>query len=103
MGIAWDMWQHQNKVLHEEPDNQALILEVKINIRATKLYNLGPQAFTLSAALMKHTLPALLQLPKDYKAHWVELSHIAKARRDKMKAGPYHQEHWYMQIWLIKG
>jgi len=35
MRIAWDMWQHHNKVLHEELDNQALILEVEINICIT--------------------------------------------------------------------
>jgi len=95
------MWQHHNKILHKALDNQALILEVEINLWVTKLYNLGPQAFALSAALMKHMLPDLLQLPKAYKAHWVELAHIAKAKIDKMKAGPYHQECHYMQTWLI--
>jgi len=97
------MWQHCNKVLHEAPDNWALILEVELNLHVTELYNLGPQAFTPSAALMKHTLPALLQLPKAYKAHWVEMAHIAKAKKDRTKAGPYQQEHCCMQTWLIQG
>jgi len=82
MGVAWDMWQHWNKVLHEALDNRALIQEVEINIRITDLYNLGSQAFVLSAALMKHTLPALLQQPRAYKAHWVESATIAKAKKD---------------------
>jgi len=49
---------------------------------STLLYNLEPQAFAPSAALMKHTLPVLLQLPQAYKAHWVTMAHIAKAKRD---------------------
>jgi len=98
MGIVWDMWQHHNKVLHEAPDNWALILEVDLNLLVTDLYNLGPQAFAPSAALMKLMLPVLLRLPWAYKAHWVKTAHIAKAKRDRMKAGPYHQEWQYANM-----
>jgi len=80
MGIAWDMWQHHNKVLHEALDNQVLILEVELNICVTDLYNLGPQAFAPSEALMKHILPVLLQLPKAYKACWSKWRTLQKQR-----------------------
>jgi len=101
MGIAWDMWQHQNKALHEEPDNRALILETGVNEQVTELYNLGAGAFLPSAALMKHTLPDLLQLPQAYKIHWIGSAKIAKDRKDKQRAGPYASERRYMQTWLI--
>jgi len=78
LGIAWDMWQHRNKALHEEPDNCALILETEINKQVTEVYNLGAGAFSPSTALMKHNLPNLLQLPHAYKVHWLGMARIAK-------------------------
>jgi len=67
-----------------------------------ELYDLGPGAFTLGTALMKHALSELLQLPQAYKLHWIESAEITKACRDRQKAGPYHCEwHSYMQTWLI--
>jgi len=97
MGIAWDMWQHWNKALHREPNNQALILDAEINIHITELYSLGPGAFSLSMALMKHFLPELVQLPQGCKAHWIDSVQIAKECKDRLKARPYHQECQYMQ------
>jgi len=38
IGIAWDMWQHQNKALHEELDNRALILEAEVNVLVKLLF-----------------------------------------------------------------
>jgi len=101
-GIAWDMWQHRNKALHEEPDNYKLILETEINEQVTKVYNLGAGASSPSATLMKHALPKLFQLPNAYKVHWLGSVRIAKERKDKQKAGPYSSEHRYMQTWLIR-
>jgi len=43
--MAWDMWQHQNKVLHNSPENQAAILDAEIIQELQELYNLGPQVF----------------------------------------------------------
>jgi len=103
MGIAWDMWQHWNKALHEEPDNRALILETGINKQVTELYNLGAGTFSPSMALMKHSLQDLLQLPLAYKIHWIiGLAKIAKAKKDKQQAGPYASEHRQIQKWLIR-
>jgi len=53
MEIACDRWQHRNKVLHNEPENRALILEQVINTQVTKMYQLGPGAFISGATLMK--------------------------------------------------
>jgi len=77
MNTAWDMWQHRNRELHEEPDNRALILEQVLNNKVTKLYQLGPGAFITGATLMKCSLPDLLQLPQAYKVHWLESATIA--------------------------
>ena len=67
MEIAWDMWQHQNKALHEEPENRELILEQAISHQVTKTYQLGPGAFISGATLMKRTQLDLLQLLLAYK------------------------------------
>jgi len=41
---AWDMWQHQNKALHET--------EVDVNSQITRLYARGPDAFGASASML---------------------------------------------------
>jgi len=97
MGIAWDMWQQRNKALHDEPDNRALIVEAEVNEQVMQLYNLGEP----SAALMKHTLPNLLQLPHAYKVHWIGSVQIAKKCKDRQCTRPYDSEWRYMQTWLI--
>jgi len=89
MGIAWDTWHYWNKALHEEPDKQALILEAEVNGQVAELYNLGAGAFLPSMALIKHTLPELLQLPQTYKIHGIGSAKIAKDHKDKQRAGPY--------------
>jgi len=102
MGIAWNMWQHRNKALHKEPDNCTLIVEAEVNEQVTQLYNLGAGSFSPSAALMKHTLPNLLQLPHAYKRHWIRLAQIAKQHKDRQCTGPYDSEWRYMQTWLVQ-
>jgi len=97
LGIAWDMC---NEALHEDPENQPQILEAEVNQDVTELYSLGPGAFANSTAIFKHLLGELLQLPHAYKSHWVEMAKIAKAQKDRRKAGPYQQECRSMQIWL---
>jgi len=100
LGVAWDMWQHQNKALHENQENRPHILETETNSWVTELYNLGPSAFTNSISLFKHSLSELLLLPHAYKKHWVETAAIAKAHQDQRKAGPYQSERRAIQIWL---
>ncbi len=101
LGVAWDMWQHWNEVLHENQDNRPRILEKETNSRVTALYDLRPGAFTNSISLFKHPLPQLLLLPHAYKRHWVETAEIAKACQVRRKAGPYQSERKAMQQWLI--
>jgi len=73
------MWQHWNEALHEDPANRPQILEAEVNQNVMELYDLGPGAFANSAAMFKHPLAELLQLPQAYKKHWVEMAKIAKA------------------------
>jgi len=66
--MAWDMWQHWNKALHETDDNCHTILEVKVNRQIAILYARGPNAFGNSTtALLKCSEPDLIQLPLAYK------------------------------------
>jgi len=94
------MWQHHNEALHEDPESRPWILEAEVNQNITELYGLRPGAFANSTAMFKHPLIELLQLPQAYKRHWLEMAEIAKARKDRRKAGPYQQECRSMQIWL---
>jgi len=102
MNTAWDMWHNQNQVLHEEPDNQGLILKHKINNKVTKMYQLGPGAFITGATLLKHPLPNLLQLPLAYKKHWLDSAKIARTQWDKQQEGPYQSECKQMQWWVTR-
>jgi len=82
------MWQHWNKALHEDPENQPQILEAEVNQNIMELYGLGPRVFANSTGMFKHPFVELLQLPHAYKNHWVEMAKIAKARKDREKVGP---------------
>jgi len=101
LGVMWDMWQHWNNMLHKNLENQIRILETETNMKVTKLYTLGPSAFTIGNTLLKHPLSELLQLPHAYKKHWVETATRAKEWQDRWKAGPYQSECRAMQIWLM--
>jgi len=57
LGIAWDMWQHCNEVLHKNQENRPQILEMETNSKVIALFDLGPSAFTNSNSLFKHPLP----------------------------------------------
>jgi len=102
MNTVWDMWQHRNRALHDEPDNRALLLEQAINNKVMKTYHLGPGVFITGATLMKHSLPDLLQLLLAYKVHWLESAKIARTKKDKQWEGPYHSKHKQMQTWVIQ-
>jgi len=38
MTMAWDMWQHRNKALHESEENKQTIVEANINQQIRQAY-----------------------------------------------------------------
>jgi len=61
--VAWDMWEHQNKALHNSMNNHKLILEKDLNDKIKQIYAIGPgQLAQADIGLMKHPLEHQLQL-----------------------------------------
>ncbi len=57
MTMAWDMWNHRNKALHEQEENQPEILEAAVNQQIQEVYEQGRQQLPLDAhALMNRSL-----------------------------------------------
>jgi len=57
MMTAWDMWNHQNKALHEQEDNKQDILEAAVNQKIWDMYSQGTSRLLLDAyTLMKQSL-----------------------------------------------
>jgi len=79
MMMAWDMWNHRNKALHEEKANKQAILEdahQKIQLAYKQGLELLP---TNARSLMKCPLSRLLLFPKNYKCQWIATVEAAKA------------------------
>jgi len=90
---AWDMWHHQNKVLHKSSHNKENLLEANINQELQELYDLGPQSVPQDALhIRKQMAEQLRQLPSMYKHQWVETMKLAQARHKWALEGPYHLE-----------
>jgi len=82
--MAWDMWQHRNKVLHKSEENRNKILEAEVNSQIKDLYTKGPRAFgSQSQTVMKQTESALIQLPLAYKKQWVATVQITHSKFKK--------------------
>ncbi len=99
---AWNMWQHQNKALHDTEENHHVILEDEVNRRITTLYTRGPDAFSNSTTtLFEWSEADLIQIPLAYKTQCVATAIIAQAICNRQKAGPYSNECQCMQTWVI--
>jgi len=98
--IAWDMWQHQNHVLHNSKSNQSTILEGNTNAQLQAIYDLGSSSIPKEARILwKCTKKELIALPL-YKQQWIEMAIIAqqksnslpdhtKVNGDTCKLGPF--------------
>jgi len=72
MMMAWDMWQHWNKALHESKVNWQEIIEDAVNQQISHVYKQGHNHLLREAwLLMKKSLQHLLHLPAPYKRQWM--------------------------------
>jgi hypothetical protein len=71
--IAWDMWDHRNKVLHESDTNEALLGITAINSHITDMYRAGTHPLmTPDEKILFHPpLESLLRLRPTSKQAWV--------------------------------
>jgi len=100
---GWDMWEQQNKALHQSALNRDTILEKDINNQIRQMYALGPGQLTWAdISLLKNPiLEHQLSLPMTTKQQWLE-SIVAAIHRKKLhKYGATVAEQWLMEAWVI--
>jgi len=91
--ISWDQWDHRNEALHNDTNNQEVILESKINSQVRDLFSSSLQAVPCNAmALFKGTLDKLLQHSKQYKEQWAASMAVATQCKKHHKYGAYLSE-----------
>jgi len=99
--ISWDMWDHQNKELHEGDTAKQEILHSAVDAQIKKLYEGGTQQLPRDAL-------NFLQTPKEtvllyslaLKQLWLESVKAAQQRRKKHEFGKYQSEQRLMAEWL---
>jgi len=100
--VSWDMWAHQNGILHTSPTARQEILEKHVNDKIRAIYEGGTQALPCDAiGLLQKTQEQMLQLPLPAKHQWLESINNAIARKQKHEYGNYLSEQWFMASWVI--
>jgi len=80
--VSWDMWEHQNSMLHNSLQPCDNILASRINKQLKALYNQGLQAMPQDVfVLFQKSLKDLLQQPWNYKEKWVASVEAAQERK----------------------
>jgi len=99
--VSWDMWEHQNKELHDGEISGQIILHLAADAQIAILYEGGTQQ------LPRDTLK-FIRTPKETvlayslasKQSWLELVKAAQQCRKKHKFGKYQSEQQLMAAWL---
>jgi len=88
--ISWDVWVHQNSILHNLPTAQSEILEKRVNDKIIQLYKAGSQLLPWTAlALMQKLQESILQLQLMAEQQWIELVEVAIQRKAQHEYGQY--------------
>jgi len=81
MMMAWDMWEHQNKALHEVEENRQIILEAELNQHIREVYGQGLRHLPHNSYnILKCSQARILQFSAPYKQQWLASVEAAKAR-----------------------
>jgi hypothetical protein len=99
--IAWDMWDHRNRVLHETEHSVAHELQTQ---QITDQFLLGAAGLPRKArALFSKGLQHLLRQQPAYKTAWLIRIHAARARTERRNVqhnDNYNLERDVMRRWL---
>jgi len=91
MTMAWDMWQHWNKALHELEVNRQEIVEANINWEICQTYAQGSSPLPRAARpLMRQPLAQVLTLPATYKCQWMATVAAVRIRVQNLARIPAH-------------
>jgi len=99
--VSWDMWDHQNGILHSSTITREDILDSHINEQLTSLYNYGMQEIPRDAfTFFQANLEDLLQQNRNYKKKWIASVQAAKEQKQRHDFGAYLSEQQFMRCWL---
>jgi len=91
--MAWDMWHHRNKALHEEEASMQIILEDTVNQKIQWAYKQGHEGLPSKArTLWNHPLDRLLQFPEYYKRQWIATVEAARVWLTHSRHNPARKE-----------
>jgi len=99
--ISWDMWDHQNRILHNTSQPREDILDSAINDQVRYLFSLGLQAVPRDTfRFFAQPADVLLSKSRQYKIQWVASMEVAIKRKQHHKYGSYLLEQHFMRRWL---
>jgi hypothetical protein len=78
-GIAWDMWEHRNGILHDKENLITRSMGIQLNARASRIYtDLSSRALRHNDRHLVHLLLyALLRKDVNYKISWLSVAEPA--------------------------
>jgi len=101
--MSWDMWAHQNGILHNSAQAKHDILEKQVNDQIWTIYANGTQVVPCNAiGLLRKLLKQILHLPFTMKQQWLDSIASAIARKQQHDYGCYLGEQCFMATWVIK-
>jgi len=101
MMMAWDMWEHQNKSLHEVEENKQIILKVELNQQIQEVYRQGLSYLPHNSYnLLKRSQAHILWFSAPYKQQWLASVKAAKARFSQQEIGPIQSSRWSKSLYL---
>jgi len=99
--IVWDMWEHQNEVLHHDPENWMSILESVVNDKIWQFYAISMASLPRNAmGFLALPLEEQLLKPLTTKTLWVESIKAAILCKARHNYGAMMGEQQLMQQFL---
>jgi len=101
--VSWDMWAHQNRILHNSTQAKMEIVEKRINDQIHSIYETKSQTLSQDALIfIWKPKEQILQLPLVTKQQWLESVEVAMACKECHEYdGCYLSKQWYLEMWLI--
>jgi len=85
--VAWDIWDHQNKELHDGDLSRQIILHLAVDAKIAVLYEGGAQQLPRDALKFIRTpKETVLAYPLASKQLWLELVKVAQQCRKNMNS-----------------
>jgi len=97
---VWDLWAHQNGILHNSSIAQEEIVKSSVNQQIWAIYKARPQTLPCNSLhLLRPPQEAIVCLPLATKQQWVEWVTVAKKWKKKHDNGTYLVEQCFMEEW----